>query len=312
MLLSISAQHGFAAQRVSVFVSILPQKYFVQQIGKDLVDVRVMAQPGASPATYEPKAKQMADLSKTQLYFAIGAPFENAWLEKIAAANPKMNIIHTDQGIEKIPMATHHHHHAEAQTRNLDGELHNEGEHNHEQGEDPDGAQHHTAEANNQGTLDPHIWLSPPLVMAQARSILNGLQQIDPPHHAVYAANYGAFISRIEELDLALNNIFSGRKGLEFMVFHPSWGYFAQAYGLFQVPIEFEGKDPKPAQLKELIKHAREKGINVIFAQPQFSTRSAELVAREIGGQVVLADPLAEDWLANLQEVAERFKAALR
>ena len=96
------------------------------------------------------------------------------------------------------------------------------------------------------------------------------------------------------------------------MVFHPSWGYFAHAYGLEQIPIEIEGKNPKPAQLKELIEHAREKDIKVIFVQPQFSARNAELVAREIGGQVAFADPLAEDWMANLREVADKFKAALR
>ena len=96
------------------------------------------------------------------------------------------------------------------------------------------------------------------------------------------------------------------------MVFHPAWGYFARAYGLQQVPIEIEGKNPKPALLKELIVHAREKGIRVVFVQPQFSTKSAEIVAREIGGRVAFADPLAEDWLANLAAVAAGFRAALR
>ncbi len=95
-------------------------------------------------------------------------------------------------------------------------------------------------------------------------------------------------------------------------VFHPAWGYFADAYGLQQVPIEMEGKDPKPAQLKSLIQHARESDIKVIFVQPQFSTKSAQLVANEIGGQVVFADPLTADWLANLREVASQFKAALK
>ena len=95
------------------------------------------------------------------------------------------------------------------------------------------------------------------------------------------------------------------------MVFHPSWGYFARDYHLKQVPIEIEGKNPKPAQLQELIEHARENEIRVVFAQPQFSAQSAKLIAREIGGQVAYADPLAEDWMANLREVAEKFKTAL-
>jgi len=277
-------QAGLAMDRVSVFVSIVPQKYFVQQIGKDLTDVHVMVQPGATPATYEPKPKQMADLSKTKVYFAIGVPFESSWLKKIAAANPKMKVVHTDYDIEKIPMATHHHHDEE-------------GKH-HEKGDDP-------------GRLDPHIWLSPSLVKIQARTILTALQEIDPSHRTVYKANYNQFVSRIGELDARLKTTFAGKQGLRFMVFHPAWGYFAHTYGLEQVPIEIEGKDPKPAQLKELIEHAREYGIKVVFVQPQFSTKNAELVAKEIGGQVAFANPLAEDWLANLREVAEKFKAAL-
>lgn len=113
--------NSFAADKISVFVSIVPQQYFVQQIGKDLVDVQVMVQPGASPATYEPKPKQMADLSKTNIYFAIGVPYENAWLDKIAEANPGMKVVHTDRGIEKLAMVAHHDH---------DGEEHHDGEHN--------------------------------------------------------------------------------------------------------------------------------------------------------------------------------------
>ena len=96
------------------------------------------------------------------------------------------------------------------------------------------------------------------------------------------------------------------------MVFHPYWGYFAGDYGLHQVPVEIEGKDPKPAQLKGLIEHAKRKHIKIIFVQPQFSTRSADLVAKEIGGQVIFADPLASDWSGNLREVAQNLKAALR
>jgi zinc transport system substrate-binding protein len=96
------------------------------------------------------------------------------------------------------------------------------------------------------------------------------------------------------------------------MVFHPSWGYFAHAYGIKQVPIEIEGKEPKPAQLRELIERAREDGIQFVFVQPQFSARSAKLIAREIRGQVVFADPLAEDWSGNLLGVARKFESALR
>jgi zinc transport system substrate-binding protein len=269
-------------QQLAVFVSIPPQKYFVQQIGKGRVNIQVMVEPGASPATYEPSPRQMKAISKTQIYFAIGVTFEKTWLRKIVAANPKLRVVYTDDGIQKIPMAAHPH------------------------------KAEHQPERDHQGEPDPHIWLAPKLVMIQARTILNALVEIDPVHRAVYEANTGAFLAELAALDADLRNTFADRQGQQFMVFHPAWGYFAHSYGLTQVPVEIEGKDPKPAQLKALIEHARANHIKAIFVQPQFSSKSAKLVAKEIGGRVTVADPLASDWSQNLREVTRKLKAALK
>ena len=292
-IIFFSARFAGATDRITVFVSILPQKTVVQQIGADRVDVRVMVAPGASPATYEPKPQQMAALSGARIYFAIGVPFEDVWLKRIAAANPRMKVVHTDRGIEKLPMATPPPHGAPPDRPRAGNP-----------------AAHHGHDVH--GTADPHIWLAPPLVKDQARTIMAALQEIDPGHGDGYQANYRTLAAAIDVLDADLKRIFAGRQGLCFMVFHPSWGYFARAYGLVQVPVEIEGKTPKPAQLMALIEHARADGIRVVFVQPQFSSRNAELIAREIGGQVALADPLAENWMANLRQVADKFKAALR
>ena len=272
------------AEHIKTFVSIVPQKYFVEKIGGDLVDVSVMVLPGNSPATYEPKPKQMANLTDAKAYFAIEVPFENSWLKKIAAVNPKMLIVHTEKGLEKIPMKDRHR---------------EEVKHKQE-------AEHHHI------IKDPHLWTSPPQVMFMARNILMGLLAVDPDNRSIYEANYKKFIMEIVDLDAELTEIFTGKRGLQFMVFHPAWGYFADAYGLEQVPIEMEGKDPKPAQLRELIDHAKECGVKVIFVQPQFSTKGADIIAKAIGGEVVLADPLDPDWANNLRQQAARFKAALR
>jgi zinc transport system substrate-binding protein len=277
-VLLMGAGHVKAEKKLTVFVSIAPQKYFVQQIGDALVNVEVMVPAGADPHIYEPKPQQMVALSGARIYFAVGIqPFENTWLRKIASTNPNMTVIPTDRGIQKIPMAT------------------GPGE-----------------EDRRAGGLDPHIWLSPPLVMKQAQTILNALVADDPGNGALYQANYQAFVSRLKALDADLKHIFAGKQGLQFMVLHPAWGYFAHAYGLKQVPLEIEGKDPKPAQLQELIGYAKQKQIKFIFVQPQFSARNAKLVAQEIGGQVVYADPLAADWEDNLRAVAEKFKTALK
>jgi len=281
----------FGAEGIPVFVSILPQKYFVEKIGKELVDVSVMVPPGANPHIYEPKPNQMVRLSKAKIYFAIGITFEDAWLHKFASVNPKMRVVRSEAGIEKIHMQSHP----------ID--------------ERPEDEAGHAAKAEHKdehGTMDPHVWLSPQEVKIIAKNILGALVEADPANSAAYQENHLRFLEEIEALDSELRNIFSGKKGMKFMVYHPSWGYFARAYGLEQVPIEIEGKEPKPGQLKKIIELARKEGIKVIFVQPQFSVKSAETVAKAIGGQAVFADPLSFDWAKNLREQSEKFKAALK
>ena len=276
----------FAEKKLNVAASILPQKYFVKKIGGDRVNVSVMVLPGANPATYEPKPRQMVNLARSAIYFAIGVPFEDNWLPKFAKTNPKMKIVHTQGGITKIPMKAGFHGHHETE---------------------------HGAETISANAKDPHIWLSPPLVMTQAKNILVGLTLADPAGRKIYESNYRAFLKELKDLNLELKEVFQRTgQNARFMVYHPSWGYFADTYGLEQIPIELEGKKPSPRQLLELIKEAREDGIKVIFVQPQFSEKSAETIANAIGGKVVFADPLAEDWKNNLLQVAEKFKSAFK
>lgn len=279
-----------------VFVSVIPQKYFVKQIGGDLIDVRAMVQPGASPAIYEPKPSQMAGLSKTAIYFSIGVPFERVWMKKIKAANPGLKIVPTDKGIEKIAMTDHYHDH--------DAKHHDDTGKKNDDKTDP-----HTDSLTG---LDPHIWLSPKLVKLQAAIILDALTSALPTHEKALDENYNRFIRQVEDLDKDIQHLLKGRQGSEFMVFHPSWGYFAHQYGLKQIAIEIEGKSPKPHQLKSLIQHAREKGIRIIFAQPQFSSKSAKLIAKAIDGNVVFADSLAENWLENLRSISKQLMEALK
>ncbi len=280
---------SIASDRLTVFVTIEPQRYFVQQIGRELVDVKVMVPPGADAHTYEPKPRQMVSLSSAKLYFAIGIEFEQTYLDRIISNNPQIKVVHIDKGIEKIPMKAHNH----------------EGSDHHE--DETDANDHHEHHG-----LDPHIWLSPPLVKIQAETIMNALREIDPAHKSQYEANYFNFIKEIEQLDTDLKTVFKNKSGMQFISFHPAWGYFADAYNLEQVPVEIEGKEPKPAQLKELIEHARENKIKVIFAQPQFSAKSARAVADEIEGEVIFTDPMDYDWLANMRNVADKFRFALK
>ena len=96
------------------------------------------------------------------------------------------------------------------------------------------------------------------------------------------------------------------------MAFHPSWGYFARDFGLDMIPIELGGQEPSAAELAEADPgKSREMGIRVVFAQPEFSTKSAETIADEIGGDVLLISTLSPDWLTNMRTAADAFADAL-
>lgn len=277
-----------ASAAMPVCVTILPQKYFLEKIGGDLVDVTVLVPPGADPHSYEPKPGQMVAVSKAKAYFAVGVPFEDAWLGRIKAGNPDMPIVQTQRGVGKIPMTAHDAH-------------------------DAHGA--HGAHGEEEtGRLDPHIWLDPNLVKIQAKNILEGLSAADPANAATYETNFQEFLKECGALDAAIRETLAAASAAHssFIVFHPSWGYFAKAYGLNQIPIEAEGKEPSPGELGALITLARDKGVKVIFVQPQFSERSAQVIANEAGATLARLDPLAEDWKDNLLRAATAFQKAAR
>lgn len=296
-----SAQHVRADETIPVVVSIPPQKYFVEAIGGAHVDVDIMVTPGQAPETFEPGPAQMKRLAAAKVYFAAGVPFESAWLKKFTAVNPKMTVVHTDQGIEKKPINRYD------DPGPVSGIQKPAFDHNHDHHHDHDHHHHH-----DHGAGDPHTWLSPPLVKIQARHILTGLVQAAPGLQSEFEANYESFINRLDDLDAEIRQLFADHPGGLFLVFHPSWGYFADAYNLRQVSIEIDGKEPKARELQTLIAYAREAGIRTIFIQPQFSAQQAEIIAAEIRGSLVYADPLAENWMENIRSVAASLQKALR
>lgn len=268
----------------SVFTSILPQEYFVERIGGDRVEVQALVTPGSSPATYEPTPRQMAALSEAEVFFRIGVPFENAFVPKIEGATEGLRIVDTRKGITLRKMKAHH------------PEEHGDADGG---GQDKEGD-------------DPHIWLSPRLVKVQARTIADALIEVDPAGKVTYEKNLAVFLKDLDALDAHLAEALAPVKGETFMVFHPAWGYFADAYGLEQEPIEIEGKDPSGRQLVRIIEMAKKEGVRVIFAQSQFSMESAKRIAEEIGGAVVPINPLARDYVGNLGQVAEAVLEALQ
>ncbi|BCD61513.1 zinc transport system substrate-binding protein [Nitratiruptor sp. YY08-26] len=257
----------------TILVSILPQKYFLEQIAKDSFDIEVLISPGASPATYSLKPSQIKKIKKVKCYFTIGVPFEKAWRERIEAANPKLRFIDSGKYIRHYPLAHHHHH-----------------EHD----------EHHEHEKS----LDPHIWLAPNLVPLIARAMLDELLKLEPNKKEFFLTNYQKFAQKTIEIDSKIYSLLLQKKSKAFLVYHPSFGYFARSYGLKQLAIEKEGKEPKMQDLIQLAKKAKALGIKTIFIEPQFPKKSAQFLAQKIGAQVKVIDPLAYDWESNILKVA--------
>jgi zinc transport system substrate-binding protein len=262
---------GQPASALQVGASIPPQKNFIEKIGGERVSVTVMVQPGHSPETYEPKPTQLVTLSKIDAYFALGVPFENAWLRRLRGANPNLLVVDTSDGVPRLESTTPHEHH--------------------------DCAHHHE-------TLDPHIWLSPSRVKIQARNICAALTRLDPDFSDTYEENLRRFLAELDDLDREIRAALEPLSNRSLMVFHPAWGYFADDYGLEMITVQVGGQEPSAAELARLIRRAREEQIETLFVQPEFSTRAAEFLARESGSRIVAVSPLAEDWLENLRRMA--------
>ncbi len=260
----------------NIFVSILPQKYFAERVAGEHVKVSVMVGNGKSPATYEPTPKQMVLLDKSQLYFKIGVPFESIWIDAISELNPDMEIIECC---------------TELITRQDEGNSH----------------EHHVKEGNakKENAIDPHIWTSPANAKYIALQMKKALIDSYPVYEKEFAINYSRLIEDLDRLDQDIKSSLAHMKNRYIIVSHPSWGYYAEAYDLIQVPIEVEGKEVRAKSLVKLIEFARSKNINRVFVQKQFNKNSAEIIAREINAEVIELDPLAEDYIANLYYVTE-------
>lgn len=264
--------------KVTVVVSILPQETFVKKIAGEHVDIVTMVLPGHEPHSYEPKPSQMKMLSRADLYFSIGVEFEKTWLDKFHSQNKKLIIVDSAKGIKKMKMASHHHHEE-------GGEYEEHGAHS---------------------GLDPHVWLSPSNVKIIAKNIYHALVKADPDHQAEYKKGYEVFLSEIDKTDKQIKDILKEAKPhSKFLVFHPAFGYFAKEYHLIQVPIQVEGKEPTPKGLVHIINESKEEKVKAIFVSPEFSDKSAKIIANELGIKVLKFSSLDPQWSQNLIAIAK-------
>lgn len=271
----LSAEEG----RLAVWVGIEPQAYFVERIGDGLVDIGVLIKPGQSHEIYDPTPKDIALLSKSDVYFMAGLPFEKGLVEKLSGVTSGFNPVDVKKGITLRSSEGHGHAH--------DGADREEGP-------------------------DPHTWLDPQLVKIEARQMCDALKRLDSAHAATFEANYALFARDLDRVDSTIASILVPYAGRVIYVYHPAYGYFTDRYHLRQMAVESGGKEPGAGLLGAMIRQAQADKAGTIFVQREFSERTAEAVAREIGGRVAVLDPMARDYLNNLKQMASTIAEELK
>ncbi len=275
VLLVCLAWGARAGERPVVFVSVPPQAWLVKRLAGEAVEVQTLLTAGANPHTFEPSGRQVKKLSGAALYLTLGMPFEMALAGRAGSLSPSLKVVGMDAGIAKIAASAHDHGHEDAG---------------------------HVCGVGG----DPHIWLSPRLMCAMASNTVAALAQALPQQRAALAEKLQAAVSEIAAVDAEVRGKLGSLRMRTWVVYHPSWNYFAEDYGLTLLVIEQDGKAPSAKHLVGVIGQARAAGAQVVCAEPQYDKRPAQTLAEQLGARLVTLDPLQEDWPALMRDVAEK------
>lgn len=310
-LLSIVFGASTAVAALKTFVSIGPQQWLVQKIGGDNVEVEILVGEGQDPHTFEPTPKQVERLSRATLWFTMKMEFEEQLKKNVHSVAPTLRIVDMSRGVKRILFegSSHEHHDKE---HHAEHDAHGSKHHDERDAHDKEHhAEHDAHGSEHHDESDPHIWLSPVNLKIMADEVERILSIADPAHKGEFVKRKKQVQQELQLMHEEITTQLAPYKGASFYVYHPSFGYFAEAYGLQQLAVEVEGKSPSPRQLAKLIAQARREKVHVIFVQPQFESKSGTALADAIDGKVVPLDALATDVAGNIRKMADKVEAAL-
>lgn len=275
-----SCNMGDRANTNTLTVTIEPQRYFLEQIVGDMFEVNTLVPPGSSPETYEPSPMAMINLGNSRAYFKVGfLGYENAWSGKLAKNNPNVVVVDCSDGVD-LMYGTH-------------------GPHGHD---DDDDHAHHD---HGPDAPDPHIWSSPKNALKMSQNMLDAMLKLDPDNAEYYKTNFETLAENIANTDLLIRDKIKDIKSRSFIIYHPALSYFARDFDLEQHSIEFEGKNPSPAQVKELVDLAKSEAITVVLIQQEFDVKNTQVIASELGTKPHVINPLAYDWKEEMLSLAK-------
>ena len=265
--------------KILVFATLEPISGIVRDIGGDYVTVNTLVNPGQNPHLFEPSPKQMGILSKATAYFTIGLPLEKS-IQNNLGHSVNVKFIDISEGVIRRNIEEHHH----------DGDDHDGDEHEHK---------------------DPHIWLGYAPLKVVVLNTYKQLSLLMPEKKQYFKANYDKYIKDLDSVNNEIKALLAPFKGSTIMVFHPSFGYFTDTYGLEQKAIEFEGKAPTPKRFAELVGESKGK-LHVLFIQPQFDQLTSQSIAKTVGAKVSVIDPMAPNVKENMLQIAKKIYSSLK
>ncbi len=275
---NMAKKNGSEEVKPIITVTIEPQRYFTEAIAGDKFTIISMVPKGMSPETYDPIPQQLVSLGNSKAYFRIGyIGFEQVWMDRLMNNAPHLQVFNTSRDIDLI--------------LNNDDSKHDHAAH------EKHGHSH---------AVEPHVWTSATNALILAKNTYQALCTIDKANETYYLMRYDSLCQRIQQTDSIIRKKLSAQGASKaFMIYHPALSYFARDYGLTQISIEEEGKEPSPAHLKELIDLCKMQKVEVIFVQPEFDKRNAETIAQQTNTKVVPINPLSYDWNTEMLHIAE-------
>ncbi|HPQ47219.1 MAG TPA: zinc ABC transporter substrate-binding protein [Clostridia bacterium] len=284
LLISLLAVSGCsqdnAEEKPTIAVGIPPLAGFMDKIAGDNFDIVVLIPAGNSPANYQPAAMEMQQLSEAEIYFTLQMPTEEAnILPKAPDFNKDLNIINLREEVSKVyPLVE------------VTGHSHDEDHEDEEPGHE------------DEMSVDPHLWLSPLRSIEMVRIMAEALSELDPENSDLYESNASEYIDELKALDSHIRETVENLENRTFMIYHGSYTYFADDYGFEMIALEVAGKQATASEIQEVIEHAMEENINVVFYQDEFDDNQARTVAAEINGRVEKVSPLSRDYVTALSE----------
>lgn len=262
-------------QKLTITVSLEPQKYFLDKIVGDKIQVECLLANGANPENYEPSMENLMQIERSAAYIKMGnVGFEQVLVDKLKQNNSSLKVYDASKGIEGIT-GTH------------------------------DCCEHHGHHHHHDASVDPHTWTSVKNAKIIAKNMYDVVLAVDEANKDFYKANYDKLVASLDSLDEYATKKLANVENRSFLVWHPSLSYFARDYGLNQITIGQIGKELSPIQLQEKIDKARNSNAKIFFFQKEYDSRQASVLNEQIGTTMITINPLSYEWEDEIRRIVD-------